>query len=488
MRAEARRTRMQRITRRRFLQSAALAAALPRAWHARAAARPQRVAVVGAGLAGLVAAYELMRAGHTVMVFEALERPGGRIRTRHDAFGDGLYLEEGALEFGEGYTLLNQYVAQFGLPVSALAEAAPAASAEIFFVGGKRYQVARGQEPDWPYALSPEERRLGMRGLWEKFAQPATRPLAQPFDTRAMNRAARTLDERTLADLARKQGASDAAVLLMARAPMGGSFEHVSGLQLLLWRRFLALSQNRTCLRGGNDQLPRAFAERLGARLHYRAELRGLAQDRSQVRLTIARGDAVEQVSADRVVLALPFSVLRRVQLGDALARHKRALVDGLRYESATRVFVHTKTRFWKQAGLDGSANTDLPVGAVRDVSAGQTGGAGILAAEVTGSASRRLCAMSAEERLRVGVDALGRVFPEAGANAAGGSSVCWDSEPYALGAWAYFAPGEMSSMFAQLALPDGRIHFAGEHTAPLGFMEGAVQSGQRVAQEISAA
>jgi monoamine oxidase len=477
---------MQRISRRRLLQSAVLAAALPWAWPARAAARPQRVAVVGAGLAGLVAAYELMRAGHTVTVFEALERPGGRIRTRRDAFGDGLYVEEGALEFGEGYTLLNQYITQFGLPLSALSDAAAVATPQIFFVGGKRYEVARGREPDWPYALSPEERRLGMQGLWDKYAQAAARPLAQPFDTRAMNRAARTLDERTLGDLARKQGASDAAVLLMARAPMGATLEQVSALQVLLWRRFLALSQKRLCLSGGNDQLPRAFAARLGPRLHYRAELRGIAQDRSQVHLAIAHGDGVEQVSVQRVVLALPFSVLRRVELGDAVARHKRALITGLRYESATRIFVHTKTRFWRQAGLDGAANTDLLTGAVRDFSVGQAGSAGILGTEATGTASRRLTAMSAAERLRVGTDNLSRIFPEVGTGSAGGSSVCWDSEPYALGAWAYFAPGEMNSMFTQVALPDGRIHFAGEHTSTLCFMEGAVQSGQRVAEEIS--
>ena len=479
---------MQRISRRRLLQSAVLAAALPWAWRAQAAVRPQRVAVVGAGLAGLVAAYELMRAGHTVTLFEALERPGGRVRTRRDAFGDGLYVEEGALEFGEGYTLLNQYITQFGLPVSPLADPAAATAPQLFFIGGKRYMVPHGTEPDWPYALSPEERRLGMQGLWEKYAQPAARPLAQPFDTRAMNRAARTLDERTLADLARKQGATDAAVLLMTRAPVGPAFEHVSALQVLLWRRFLALSQKRMCLSGGNDQLPSAFAERLGPRLHYRAELRGIAQERSQVRLAIAHADSVEQVSADRVVLALPFSVLRRLDLGDSFARHKRALITGLRYESATRSFVHTRTRFWRQAGLDGSANTDLPVGAVRDFSAGQAGSTGILGAEATAAASRRLTAMSAAERMRVAIENLTRVFPEAAANSVGGSSVCWDSEPYALGAWAYFAPGEMNSMFTQVALPDGRIHFAGEHTSTLCFMEGAVQSGQRAAREISAA
>lgn len=477
---------MQRTSRRRFLESAVLAAALPWAFGARAAARPQRVAVVGAGLAGLVAAYELMRAGHTVTVFEAQERPGGRIRTRRDAFGDGLYVEEGALEFGEGYTLLNQYVAQFGLPVSALGEHA-AGTPEVFFVGGKRYPVPRGTEPDWPYALSPEDRRLGMRGVWTKYAQSAARPLAQPFDSRAMNRAARALDEHTLADLARKQGASDAAVLLMARAPMGDTFEHVSALQVLLWRRFLDASRNRVCLKGGNDQLPRAFAERLGARVHYRAQLRGIAQERSQVRLAIVHGETVEQVSADRAVLALPFSVLRQLELGDAFARHKRALIAALRYESVTRLLVHTRTRFWLQGGLDGSANTDLPVGAVRDFSAGQAGTAGILGGDATAAASRRLSAMTEGERVHAGIENLGRVFPEVTAASAGGSSVCWDNEPYARGAWAYFGPGDMSSMFTQVALPDGRIHFAGEHTSTLCFMEGAVQSGQRVAQEISA-
>jgi monoamine oxidase len=486
MRAAARRTGMQRISRRRLLQSAVLAAALPWAWRTRAAARPQRVAVVGAGLAGLVAAYELLRAGHTVSVFEAQERPGGRIRTRRDAFGDGLYVEEGAREFGEGYTLLNQYIAQFGLPVSSFGDPPPAQ--RIFYLGGKRYAMSGGREPDWPFALSPEERRLGMQGLWEKYAQPAARPLAQPFDTRAMNRAARATDEHSLADLARKQGASDAAVLLMARAHLGASIEHVSALQVLLWERFLAASPNRLCLSGGNDQLPRAFAERLGPRLHYRAELRGISQDRSQVRLAIAHGPALEQVSVERVVLALPFSVLRRLELGDAFARHKRALISALRYESATRIFVHTKTRFWRQAGLDGSVDTDLPVGAVRDLSAGQAGSAGILGTEATAAASRRLTALSALERERLGVENLSRVFPEMGANGAGARSVCWDSEPYALGAWAYFAPGEMSSMFTQVALPDGRIHFAGEHTSTLCFMEGAVQSGQRAAQEISSA
>jgi monoamine oxidase len=478
---------MHSISRRSFLKSAVAAAALPLPRHAFAAAKPQRVAVVGAGLAGLVAAFELMRAGHTVSLFEARDRPGGRVRTRRDAFGDGLYLEEGAVDFGEGSKLLRQYIELLGLPVSEDTRDRKPASEQVFYVGGKGYRVTPGLEPDWPYALSPQERQLGIQGVWEKYALPARRTLPQPFGTHSLNRSARALDEHTFADFARKQGATDAAILLLRHHALGADFEHVSALEDVLWEQFLAGNRTRLHLQGGNERLPQAFAERLGTRLHCGAPLRGLTQQRSQVRLSIASSGGVEEVVVDRAVIAIPFSVLRRLELGDTFVRHKRELITRLRYESATRIYLHSKSRFWRQAGLDGFANTDLPVGNVLDFSSEQAGTAGILGTEVTGAASARLTAMSTEERLRLGRENVTRVFPQMSDNFAGGSSVCWDTEPYSLGAWAYYAPGEMNSLFPEVATPDGRVHFAGEHTTSLCAMEGAVQSGLRVAQEISA-
>jgi monoamine oxidase len=443
------------------------------------------VAVIGAGLAGLTAAFELMRAGHTVSLFEARARPGGRVRTRPAAFGDGLYLEEGAVAFGEDYTLLRQYLELFGLAVSAAAGSP--ASARVFYVNGKRYLLAPGQEPDWPYALSPQERRLGMQGVWEKYTRAATQALPQPFSAQTLNRAARGFDEKSFADFARAQGASDAAILLLRRRLRGTDLERVSALQELVREQFLARNHGWSRLEGGNERLPQAFAARLGTRLRCGAELRSLTQERSQVRLAILTNGTLEQVSAERAVIAIPFSVLRRLPLGTTFARHKLEAITRLRYESATRIYLHARSRFWLQAGLDGSANTDLPIGNLADFSAGQPGTAGILGCEVTGAASKSLTALSPEERLRVGREDAARVFPEMGDSVSGGSSVCWETEPFALGAWAYYAPREMSSLFPNVATPDGRIHFAGEHTASVQLMEGAVQSGVRAAQEISA-
>ena len=478
---------MSLVSRRSFLKSAsALAAGLPPGGRG-AAARAQRVVVVGAGLAGLVAAFELMRAGHTVSVFEARDRPGGRIRTRRDAFGDGLYLEEGAVDFGDGYPLLHHYIDLLGLPVNEEALSPRPASARVYYVGGRRYLVPPGQEPDWPYALSPQERRLGIQGLWAQYALAAQQSLPAPFTARSLDRAARKLDAHTVEDLLRKQGASDAAILLLRRGFLGADFDHVSALQELFWKRFFAGSHRFSRLTGGNERLPQALAERLAGRVHYGAELHSIAQDGARVRLGFAHASGAAEVEADRAVIAIPFSVLRGVNIDGSFSRQKRSAIAQLRYESATRVYLHSKTRFWEEAGLEGFANTDLTTGWVLDFSPGQAGTAGILGTEVTGADSQRLTSLAAAERVQLGLQNVAKVFPEITERFLGGASVCWDSEPYARGAWAYYAPGEMSTLFPHVATPEGRIHFAGEHTAPVYVMEGAAQSGARAAQEINA-
>jgi monoamine oxidase len=104
------------------------------------------------------------------------------------------------------------------------------------------------------------------------------------------------------------------------------------------------------------------------------------------------------------------------------------------------------------------------------------------------GTNSRLSGTMTSEERIRWGLENVTKVFPEMTANFDGGTSVVWDEEPWSLGAAAYFAPGEMTTMFPHVATPEGRIHFAGEHTSPLYVMEGAAQSGVRAAREIGTA
>jgi monoamine oxidase len=81
----------------------------------------------------------------------------------------------------------------------------------------------------------------------------------------------------------------------------------------------------------------------------------------------------------------------------------------------------------------------------------------------------------------------VNKVFPEMSENFEGGTSLVWDQEPWSLGGSAYYAPGEMTTTFPHVAGVEWRVHFAGEHTSTLFVMEGAAQSGVRVAREIGA-
>jgi monoamine oxidase len=90
------------------------------------------------------------------------------------------------------------------------------------------------------------------------------------------------------------------------------------------------------------------------------------------------------------------------------------------------------------------------------------------------------------DERLRWALAAVGQVFPGIGAAVECGTSVCWDQEPFSRGAYAWFRPGQLASVQPLLLAPEGRIHFAGEHTSPWpGWVQGALHSGRRAAREI---
>jgi phytoene dehydrogenase-like protein len=82
----------------------------------RAAGEPKKIVVVGAGIAGLIAAFELVQQGHEVTVLEARMHPGGRVHTLREPFADGLYAEAGAVDFGDGCPLITRYIRLLELP------------------------------------------------------------------------------------------------------------------------------------------------------------------------------------------------------------------------------------------------------------------------------------------------------------------------------------------------------------------------------------
>jgi monoamine oxidase len=263
--------------------------------------RHRRVAVVGAGLAGLVAAYELMRSGHDVVVFEARNRPGGRIWTLRDTFDDGLYAEGGAYDFGDAYPILGNYIKSLGLEMQGDSASAKHNNAIVYQVRNHRYVLEPSKEPDWPYRLTADERKLGLYGLWNKYTGALRREPNNPLSEGWPDPKLRWLDELTVDQVLDRNGASSEVRALLHQIFLGQDFDHVSAMQEFIWQTFMDGNRAWTSLRGGNDRLPYAFAQKLGPRVHYSAELRAVAQDAATVRLSIERKGQIEQIEVEQL-------------------------------------------------------------------------------------------------------------------------------------------------------------------------------------------
>ncbi|HEV2764179.1 MAG TPA: FAD-dependent oxidoreductase, partial [Pyrinomonadaceae bacterium] len=237
-------------------------------------------------------------------------------------------------------------------------------------------------------------------------------------------------------------------------------------------------------VRGGNDLLAKAFASKLGGRVALDSPVVRVGHDARGVRVDFKQGGGGQTVRADYLVCTVPFPVLRRVEIVPRLSEEKRRLVEGMQYSSASRVLVQLKSRVWGEPRLSGFGVTDDPT-EIWQPTHTQAGARGILTTYPRGPLSERLTAMPEAERVSSTVALLERVFPGARAEFAAGLSKCWTEDEWALGAWGYHD----EKFLPAIQRPEGRLHFAGEHTSRLpSWMQGALESGLRAAREINEA
>jgi monoamine oxidase len=452
------------------------------------AASPKKVVVIGAGLAGLTAAYELEQAGHDVTVLEARSRPGGRVHTIRDKFDDDLYAEAGAMDFNQSYTQLLHYAAQFEVPTVEV----PGQQNTVVFARGKRLLIQRGIEPQWPFKLTTEEKNLGHAGLDDKYLAPLRKEIGNPLDPSWPDASLAPYDRLTVEQFLLTRGVSQEGIELLKLSLYGPDYDRVSALETLSAEWFSHSDFKYMTFRGGNDQFPKAFASRLGDRIRYNAAVTKI-QDSGE-RVTVTASDKSQphqqQLEADQVIITIPFAVLRNIELSAPIPDAKRAIIQKMRYAPVTRVYLQTTTRFWTERKENGSAKTDLPIGDVVDHTATQPGTRGILEAQMYGGRAVYAKSLSEDDRLRFAARDIVKVHPGLERNYEKGSSFAWDeSDPYSGGGWCWHAPGEMLADYPLVAQSHGRLHFAGEHTSSLvSTMEGAILSGQRAAKEVSPA
>jgi monoamine oxidase len=450
------------------------------------ATSPQKVLIIGAGLAGLVAAYELIQAGHDVTILEAQLRPGGRVLTLREPFSDGLYAEAGASRIPDNHDLTLHYVRHFGLT---LVPFLPKKLARIFLLKGKRIAARSRPELDLsqvPLDLTPEERRLGISGLEEKYLGAAMRAMGDPSAPNWPNAAAKAYDHISKAEFLKEQGASHGAIELLEYPFQSAEDDPVSFLYNL--REFWHNSRStiRYKIAGGNDLLRKAFAAKLADRVQYGSPVMRIEQDSAKVRTVVSRMGTHHVFEADRLICTVPFPALRRVEVRPPFSELRRRAIAELRYEPETRVILQCRTRYWEKDGYNGFAVSDLPQ-EVWHPTHDQPSTRGLLVSRMFVSLGQRVGTMSEDKRLKFVSQEMEKMHPGLLDNLEGAISKVWPADPWAGGAISLHAPGQLTTVCLGVERPEGRVHFAGEHTSRWpGWMQGALESGLRAAKEVN--
>lgn len=445
---------------------------------------PKNVLVLGAGLSGLAAAWELNEAGHNVTLLEARSQPGGRVRTLRDPFAGDLYAEAGAAAFYETYTQANRYIDALGLKRVDVTQP----YANLFHVKGKHLSI--GSDVDWPYDLREEEQGLGPKGLLKKYLfDPLPDEISNPDSWNSSSLS--SLDGVSIGEFLREQGASAGAIdLISVLYTNFGSLNSTSLLSAALADFALIFGSGAPfVLKGGNDHLPIAMADKLGQNIQYGVEVIQIRDTGTRGIIKTERAGHAETHEADRVVCTLPLGVLKDLKMEPSMPLGKRSAISAIPYVDATRTFVQVERAFWKDEGNTGAAYTDLPVGTVyRHPAAGipNSNERAILEGYAKGKAARRQAILSEEDAIRKVLNQLEAVHPGLHEHVEGAAVKAWGQDPYAAGHVSWPGPGDVTEHLEALQQPHGRIHFAGEHTSVLrGTMEGALRSGVRAAKEV---
>lgn len=493
------------LSRREFLTGAGtllIGAALPgAAWADR---KQPRIAIVGGGITGLTCALGLHDHGVRSTVYEASPRVGGRMFSNTGYWNEGQISEWGGELIDTGHRTVRALARRFGLPLDHLLAAQPPGSEDTFYFDGRYYPKARF-DADMEPVLEAAARDLRQAGYPTTYAKST--PEGRELDALSVRG---WIESRVPGGMD-----SDLGQLLDTayNIEYGAETADQSSLNLLYLLAYqgdphepavFGESDEAYHIAGGNERLPRAIAAHLGPdRIALGRKLVKVVQaGDGPARLTFQASQGVEEVEADLVVLALPFSVLREVDLAqagfDALKlRAIRELGNGRNAKTQLQF----NDRFWAGAGAwpgigNGSSYSDTGYQCGWEVTRAQAGVSGIMnfysGGNVTGALEATQPFVSsgnadARRDARKMLAAAEPVFP--------GLSTRWNGKftqsiphlsPFFRASYAYYRVGQYTAFGGYEGVRQGRVLFAGDHTSQdfQGFMEGGASEGARAAKE----
>jgi monoamine oxidase len=470
--------------------AAALSGPLPRAL----AATVPRIVVVGAGLAGLSCAYQLKQAGYRADIYEASERVGGRCWTRHD-FAPQI-AEHGGELIDQGHTEIRQLAQSLGLNLDNLLAAQVNGTEDRFHFDGHDYPLAQVIDD--------------LKGIWQKLHMDVS-AASYPTQFNLSTERGRQLDQMSIIDYINETVPggvdSDLGQLLdiAYNIEYGAECSEQSSLNLLYLLaysgqgqfRIFGPSNEKYHVRGGNDQVPTRLAEILGNQIHREWALTSIRQNSNgSYQLSFKRGGGgTSTVTADRVVLALPFSILRMLDYAKAgFSNLKKTAIEELGMGTNSKLHVQFDRRFWNELGNNGNTFADTGYQNTWEVTRAQPETPGILVDYTGGRIGDSFGRVfdpgsaSADARAQQFLTQIEPVLPGITPRYNGHATIdSWPDYEWTKGSYSYWKVGQYTKFGGIEGVQEGAVHFCGEHTSVdfQGYLNGGVETGYRAAAEV---
>ncbi len=468
-----------------LILSAGISAGLtPELLHA--AGQQPRVAIIGAGLAGLSCAWELRKSGIQATVYEADRRAGGRVQTLNKWPSDANWVELGAEFINTDHEAVLKLCEEFSIPLLDKQETKSSEAIEdiVAVVNQIRYSSTQIKDALRSFSSIVFSDFKQLSSSEKAFHQFDHISLAEYLDGKEIEPWFRQLLSSAFTSEFGLEADDQTCVnLIELLGETGENNDEIFGS-----------SDERYTIQGGNSRLIEALALKMEQQIQLGVPLVAISPSGNGYQLTFKHK---KPITADFVVLAVPLSQIQKIDLSKLpIPATQRAAHQEIGYGQNNKLILGFQEAFWTMGGTPSNGN------AIHDQlhnlwwsTAMQQGRLATLTAFMGGSNSlsmakilRGIPADSETPYLTNYLNEFEYAFPEA-INRFNGlwQTALWTSHPFQQGSYACFKPGQISRFRASLGKTVGQIYFAGEYTSVehQGYMNGAVESGQQTARSI---